>query len=179
LENSKNKKEFQNRYRIYIESGVKWSKVVDEFGEGSVVMFIGEYNHAIDSKNRIIIPSKFRDELGSKFVMTKGLDGCIYAYTADEWKLLEEKLVKLPLTNKNARAFQRFFFSGANEIDLDKQGRALIPQSIMEYAGIEKDVVSIGVSNRIEIWSKEKWEEYNDLNLDFDEIAEQMSELGI
>jgi len=142
-------------------------------------MFIGEYTHAIDNKNRIIVPSKFREELGNKFVMTKGLDGCVYAYTCDEWKAFEEKLSKLPLTNKNARSFQRFFFSGANEIEMDKQGRALIPQSIMEYAGIDKEVVSIGVSNRIEIWSKEKWEEYNDQNLDFDEIAEQMSELGI
>lgn len=142
-------------------------------------MFIGEHVHAVDSKNRIIIPSKFRDELGNKFIITKGLDGCIYVYTLEEWKLLEEKLVKLPLTSKNARTFTRFFFSGANEIELDKQGRALMPQSVLEYAGIDKEVVSIGVSNRIEIWSKEKWQEYNDSNIDFDEIAEQMSDLGI
>lgn len=142
-------------------------------------MFIGEYLHAVDNKNRIIVPSKFREELGNKFIITKGLDGCIYAYTLEEWKLLEEKLVKLPLTSKNARAFTRFFFSGANEIELDKQGRALIPQSVLDYAGIDKEVVSIGVSNRIEIWSKEKWEEYNSSNIDFDDIAEQMSDLGI
>ncbi len=142
-------------------------------------MFIGEYLHAVDNKNRIIVPSKFREELGNKFIITKGLDGCIYAYTLEEWKLLEEKLVKLPLTSKNARAFTRFFFSGANEIELDKQGRALIPQSVLDYADIDKEVVSIGVSNRIEIWSKEKWEEYNSSNIDFDDIAEQMSDLGI
>jgi MraZ protein len=142
-------------------------------------MFIGEYQHAIDNKNRMIIPSKFREELGEKFVLTKGLDGCLYAYTADEWKILEEKLKKLPLTSKDARAFVRFFFSGANEIDVDKQGRALIPQNLLEYADIEKDIVSIGVSTRIEIWSKTKWDEYNNSSIDFDEIAEKMSELGI
>lgn len=142
-------------------------------------MFIGEYQHALDNKNRIIIPSKFREGLGEKFVLTKGLDGCLYVYTSSEWKLLEEKLKTLPLTNKDARAFVRFFFSGANEIDVDKQGRALVPQNLLEYANIEKDIVSIGVSTRIEIWSKAKWEEYNESNINFDEIAEKMSELGI
>jgi MraZ protein len=142
-------------------------------------MFIGEYQHAVDSKNRMIIPSKFREGLGSKFVLTKGLDGCLYAYTMEEWSILEEKLKKLPLTNKDARAFVRFFFSGANEIDIDKQGRALIPQNLLEYAGIVKDIVSIGVSTRIEIWNSEKWDEYNNSNIDFDGIAEKMSELGI
>lgn len=142
-------------------------------------MFIGEYQHSIDNKNRMIIPSKFREELGDKFVLTKGLDGCLYAYTLNEWKILEEKLKRLPLTSKDARAFVRFFFSGANEIDIDKQGRALIPQNLSEYATIEKDIVCIGVSTRIEIWSKVKWDEYNDSNINMDEIAEKMSELGI
>jgi MraZ protein len=142
-------------------------------------MFIGEYQHAIDNKNRMIIPSKFREPLGEVFVLTKGLDGCLYAYTMGEWKILEEKLKKLPLTSKDARAFVRFFFSGANEVEVDKQGRTLIPQNLLEYAGIKKEIVSIGVSTRIEIWGKEKWEEYNDQNIDFDGIAEKMSELGI
>jgi MraZ protein len=142
-------------------------------------MFIGEYQHAIDNKNRMIIPSKLRDELGESFVLTKGLDGCLYAYPMNEWKILEDKLKKLPLTNKDARAFVRFFFSGANEIDSDKQGRALIPQNLLEYADIKKEIVSIGVSTRLEIWSKEKWEEYNSQNIDYDGIAEKMSELGI
>lgn len=142
-------------------------------------MFIGEYQHAIDPKNRIIVPSKFREGLGSTFIMTKGLDGCLYGYTMEEWNKLEEKLKQLPLTNKDARAFSRFFFSGATEIEIDKQGRALIPQNLIDYAIIIKEIVTIGVSNRIEIWSKEKWESYNDLNIDFDEIAEKMSELGI
>jgi MraZ protein len=142
-------------------------------------MFIGEYQHAIDNKNRMIIPSKFRDGLSESFVLTKGLDGCLYAYPMEEWKVLEDKLKKLPLTNKDARAFVRFFFSGANEIDVDKQGRALIPQNLLEYAGIEKEIISIGVSTRIEIWSKSKWEEYNSQNIDYDSIAEKMCELGI
>lgn len=142
-------------------------------------MFIGEYNHGVDSKNRIIIPSKFREELGESFILTKGLDNCLYIYPMEEWKILEEKLRKLPLTNKDARAFVRFFFSGANEISIDKQGRALIPQNLMKYANINKEIVSIGVATRIEIWSKEKWEEYNDANIDYEQIAEKMSELGI
>lgn len=142
-------------------------------------MFIGEYNHSVDAKNRISIPSKFRDELGSKFIITKGLDGCLYVYTSDEWKKLEQKLSTLPLTNRDARAFVRFFFSGASEIEIDKQGRALIPQNLKEYAKIKKEIVSIGVSSRIEIWSREKWLEYNESDIDYDSIAEKMSDLGI
>ncbi|KMT21398.1 division/cell wall cluster transcriptional repressor MraZ [Clostridium cylindrosporum] len=142
-------------------------------------MFIGEYQHALDAKNRIIIPVKLRDELGSPFIMTKGLDGCIYAYPLPEWKILEEKLKKLPLTNKDARVFVRFFFSGATEVDIDKQGRALLPQNLIDYGNITKEVITIGVSNRVEIWSREKWFEYNDQNIDFAAIAEKMGELGM
>ena len=142
-------------------------------------MFFGEYQHALDTKNRIIVPAKLREELGNKFVITKGLDGCLYVYPLAEWKILEEKLKTLPLTNKDARAFVRFFFSGACEIELDKQYRGVIPQNIKEYAGIEKDIVSIGVLSRVEIWSKEKWDEYNESNIDFDSISEKMNDLGI
>ena len=142
-------------------------------------MFIGEYQHGLDPKNRIIVPAKLREGLGNTFVITKGLDGCLYAYPLDEWKALEEKLKTLPLTNKDARAFVRFFFSGACEVELDKQGRGLIPQNLKEYAGIEKDIVSIGVLTRVEIWSKEKWSEYNESNIDFDIIKEKMNDLGI
>ena len=142
-------------------------------------MFIGEYQHALDAKNRMIIPSKLRDNLGNKFVITKGLDGCLYIYPLKEWEVLEEKLKILPLTNKDARAFVRFFFSGACEIELDKQGRGLIPQNLKEYAKIEKEIISIGVLTRIEVWSKEKWQEYNESDMDFDSIAEKMTELGI
>lgn len=142
-------------------------------------MFIGEYGHAIDAKNRIILPSKFREDLGDSCIMTKGLDGCLYVYPQSEWAILEEKLKSLPLTSKDARAFVRFFFSGANEMTFDKQGRTLIPQNLMQYAGIVKEVVSIGVSNRIEIWSKEKWNDYTESDINMDEIGEKMSQLGI
>ncbi len=142
-------------------------------------MFIGEYSHSLDNKNRMIIPAKLREELGGKFIITKGLDGCLYAYPIEEWKILEEKLKSLPLTNKDARAFVRFFFSGASEIEVDKQGRGLIPQNLLEYAGISKEIISIGVLTKVEIWSKEKWEDYNDNNIDYNELAEKMSELGI
>ncbi|SHJ59788.1 MraZ protein [Clostridium amylolyticum] len=142
-------------------------------------MFIGEYSHSLDNKNRMIIPAKLREELGGKFIITKGLDGCLYAYPIEEWKILEEKLKSLPLTNKDARAFVRFFFSGASEIEVDKQGRGLIPQNLLEYAGISKEIISIGVLTKVEIWSKEKWEDYNDDNIDYNELAEKMSELGI
>ena len=142
-------------------------------------MFIGEYQHALDNKNRMIVPVKLREELGNKFVVTKGLDGCLYAYPLTEWKILEEKKKSLPLTNKDARAFVRFFFAGASEVEMDKQGRGLIPQNLKEYAGIEKEIVSIGVLSRVEIWSREKWNDYNNSNIDFDSIAEKMSELGI
>ncbi|HEY5525785.1 MAG TPA: division/cell wall cluster transcriptional repressor MraZ [Clostridium sp.] len=142
-------------------------------------MLIGEYQHALDIKNRIIVPSKLREDLGNNFVITKGLDGCLYAYPLGEWKILQEKLKMLPLTNKDARAFVRFFFAGACEVEMDKQGRGLIPQNLKEYAGIEKEIVSIGVLTRVEIWSKEKWKEYNDSNVDYQSIAEKMSDLGI
>lgn len=142
-------------------------------------MFIGEYQHSLDSKNRMIVPSKLREELGERFVITKGLDGCLYAYPQGEWNILEEKLKRLPLTNKDARAFVRFFFAGACEVETDKQGRGLIPLNLKEYAGIEKEIVSIGVLTKVEIWSKEKWQEYNELSIDFNSIAEKMGDLGI
>ncbi len=143
-------------------------------------MFIGEYQHSIDTKGRIIIPSKFRGELGYEFVITKGLDNCLFVYPQDEWKVIEDKLKSLPLTNKDARAFIRFFFSGASESNLDKQGRVLIPANLREHSKIDKDAVVIGVSTRLEIWSKENWESYIDEdNLSYDSIAEKMAELGI
>ena len=143
-------------------------------------MFIGEYNHALDNKGRIIMPSKFRDSLGYEFVMTKGLDNCLFVYPKEEWKVLEEKLRSLPLTNKDARAFVRFFFSGASECNLDKQGRVLIPSNLRSHSKLEKDAVIIGVSSRLEIWSNEEWQEYNeDDSLSYDSIAEKMAALGI
>ena len=142
-------------------------------------MFIGEYQHSLDSKNRIIVPSKLREGLGDKFIISKGLDGCLYAYPIDEWQKFEEKLKNLPLTNRDARAFVRFFVAGATEVETDKQGRGLIPANLREYAGIEKEIVTIGALNKVEIWSKEKWREYNESDIDFNSIAEKMGDLGI
>ena len=143
-------------------------------------MFIGEHQHSLDEKGRIIIPSKFRADLGVEFVMTKGLDNCLFVYPKDEWHILEENLKTLPLTNKDARAFVRFFFSGASESTLDKQGRVLIPANLRDHSKLDKEAVIIGVSTRIEIWSKDQWENYIDEdNLSYETIAEAMAELGI
>ena len=143
-------------------------------------MFIGEYEHSVDAKGRLIMPAKLRDEIGDSFIVTKGLDGCLFAYSKNEWTAFEEKLSALPLSSKNARDFTRFFLSGAIECEIDKQGRFLITSNLRDFAGLEKDVVIIGVNTRIEIWSKEKWEKYNsDDNINVDEIAENMTMLGI
>jgi len=143
-------------------------------------VFIGEYEHSVDVKGRLIMPSKLREDIGEKFVVTKGLDGCLFAYSQTEWKNFEDKLKTLPLTNKNARDFVRFFLSGAIECEIDKQGRFLITSNLREYATLEKEVIIIGVATRIEIWNKEKWKQYSSpTNISPDEIAENMTMLGI
>lgn len=143
-------------------------------------MFMGEYQHSLDSKGRLIIPAKFREELGENAVMTRGLDNCLFLFPQSEWMVLEEKLKTLPLTKATARQFVRFLFSGATECDLDKQGRITIPQNLRDYAKVDKDVVVIGVSNRIEIWSCDRWEQYMQEAEDaYEEIAENIVELGI
>ena len=141
-------------------------------------MFMGEYSHTIDAKGRLIIPSKFRELLGEKFVLTKGLDGCLFLFPMEEWEAFELKLRALPLTNKNARTFSRFFVAGAADCELDKQGRILVPQTLREFAGLDKDVVLTGNLNRIEVWSKEKWSENSNYD-DMDAIAEGMQDMGI
>ena len=141
-------------------------------------MFMGEYNHTIDAKGRLIIPAKFREALGEEFILTRGLDGCLSIYPMDEWKSFEEKLKALPLTDKNARAFLRFFVSGATSCELDKQGRILVPSTLREFAGLEKEVVLTGNLTRIEVWSKEKWIENSNYD-DMDSIAASMQEMGI
>lgn len=143
-------------------------------------MLIGEYEHSLDVKGRMILPAKIREDMGEKFIVTKGLDGCLFGFSQTEWTNFEEKLKTLPLTNKNARDFVRFFLSGATECEIDKQGRFLIAGNLREYASLEKDAVIIGVGTRIEIWNKEKWKSYNsDENISADEIAENMTMLGI
>ena len=143
-------------------------------------MFMGEYNHTIDAKGRLIVPAKFREILGDNFIVTKGLDGCLFVYPNDEWTRFEEKLKSLPLTNKNARQFTRFFLAGAAACEVDKQGRILLPQVLREFASLEKDVVLVGVASRIEIWSRERWDEsMNTYDGDMDEVAENMEKSGI
>jgi len=136
---------------------------------------MGEYHHNIDVKGRLIVPAKFRNDLGDLFILTRGLDQCLFGYPLSEWKIIEEKLRTLPLTKKDARAFTRFFFSGATECELDKQGRINIATPLINYANLEKECVVLGVSNRIEIWSKDIWDEYFSESADsFADIAENM-----
>lgn len=174
-----------------VESGREWFEVVANDHRngksrgtscrtkaGDCVMFMGEYNHTVDPKGRLIVPAKFREQLGDEFVVTKGLDGCLFVYSQEEWKRIEESLREKPLTSKDARKFMRFFFAGAANCEVDKQGRILLPANLREYAGIDKEVVSVGVFSRVEIWSKERYLENNDFD-DMDEIAEHMAELGI
>lgn len=138
-------------------------------------MFMGAFSHSIDTKGRLIIPSKFRDELGETFVVTRGLDHCLFVYPMSEWQRIEEKLKTLPFTKKDARAFTRFFFSGASECTLDKQGRASISQVLRDYAGLKKDCVVIGVSTRLEVWDEEAWGTYCTTSGEsFDEISESL-----
>ncbi|MCM3040472.1 division/cell wall cluster transcriptional repressor MraZ [Paenibacillus motobuensis] len=138
-------------------------------------MFMGEFQHSIDEKGRIIIPAKFRDLLGTSFVVTRGLDQCLFVYPVTEWELLEQKLKTLPLMKSDARAFTRFFFSGATECEWDKQGRVNIPSNLRQYAKLEKECVVLGVSNRVEIWSRSTWEQYFEQSEEsFNEIAEKL-----
>lgn len=138
-------------------------------------MFIGEYQHSIDSKGRLIIPTKFRSTLGVSFVITRGIDNCIFGYPMNEWRKLELKLKDLPMIKKDARAFARFFFSGATEVELDKQGRINIPSILIQYANLEKECVVLGVSSKIKIWAKDAWDDYFEQSAQsFNDIAENM-----
>ncbi len=143
-------------------------------------MLIGEYEHSLDDKGRVIMPIKLRTDIGDRFIITKGLDGSLFVFSQLEWSNFEAKLKELPLTNKTARDFVRFFLSGATECELDKQGRFLIVNNLRLYANIKKEVVIIGVGTRIEIWDKSKWNEYNNSdNISADALAENMTMLGI
>ncbi len=147
---------------------------------GETKLLIGEYEHSLDVKGRMIMPAKIREDIGDKFIITKGLDGCLFGFSQEEWNNFEEKLKTLPLTNKNARDFVRFFLSGAIECEIDKQGRFLIAGNLREYAGLEKEAMITGVGTRIEIWDKDKWKKYNsEENLSADQIAENMANLGM
>lgn len=141
-------------------------------------MFMSQYNHTIDTKGRLIVPSKFREMLGEDFVVTRGMDGCLFVYANDDWNAFEQKLTALPIMNKEARQFARFFLAGAAQVEVDKQGRILLPANLREFAKLDKDVVLVGVGSRIEIWSRENWEEVNS-DTSMDDIAAAMAGLGL
>ena len=145
---------------------------------GEIQMLIGEYEHTLDAKGRVSMPAKLRRDMGEAFIVTKGLDGCLFAFSQEEWMNFETKLKSLPLSDKNARNFVRFFLAGATECELDKQGRFLIPANLRKEANLEKEAVIIGVGTRLEIWNKETWLA-KDEEISADEIAENMTMLGI
>lgn len=141
-------------------------------------MLIGEYEHTLDAKGRISMPAKLRRDMGEAFIVTKGLDGCLFAFSQEEWTNFETKLKELPLSDKNARNFVRFFLAGATECELDKQGRFLIPANLRTAASLDKEAIIIGVGTRLEIWNKGTWQA-KDEDISADEIAENMTMLGI
>lgn len=143
-------------------------------------MFMGEYHHNIDDKNRLIIPSKFRDELGDEFIITRGIDACLFVYSKSSFQKIVDKLETLPFTKKDARNFNRFFLSGATAVELDKQGRAGISQTLTNYAALDKECVVIGVGDRLEIWAKENWDNfYNSAKDNMSDIAENLFDGGL
>ncbi|USS85530.1 division/cell wall cluster transcriptional repressor MraZ [Fructilactobacillus myrtifloralis] len=138
-------------------------------------MLLGEYRHNIDTKGRLIIPAKFREQLGPQFMVTRGLDGCLFGYPPSEWEQVQEEIDHLPFNKRDARTFARLFFSAATECELDKQGRINLPEPLIKYAKLQKQCVLTGVSKRFEIWDAEKWDRYNEqAQDDFNEIAENL-----
>lgn len=143
-------------------------------------MLLGEYAHTVDDKGRFIMPVKLRDALHDGFVITKGLDGCLYMYSMEQWKILDAKLAALPMSNKNARDFVRFFVSGATDSDYDKQGRVLLPQNLRDYAKLDKDIIIAGAGTHAEIWNAEAWKsKQGTLVENIENLAEQMTDFGI
>ena len=142
-------------------------------------MFYGEHEHTIDRKGRLIIPSRFREVMKEhyveRFVITRGLDHCLFLFAEDEWRAQENRFRALSFTKKEARSFNRFYFSGAAELTCDRQGRVLVPQYLKDFAGIKRDVILLGVSNRIEIWDQETWRKtYGEFKESYEEIAERL-----
>ena len=140
-------------------------------------MFIGEYDHTIDVKGRLIVPTKFREQLGEAFVIAKGNDGCLAIYTNEDWETFMKKIQALP-ANKDIRTYVRTIVGSALPVETDKQGRILVPGNLREYAGLDKDVVLAGVIDKIEVWDKERWSKQTDID-NIDDIAEKMAELGL
>lgn len=143
-------------------------------------MFLGEYKHTIDVKGRVAVPAKFRSKLTSGAIITRGLDRCLFVFDAKEWQKLAEKITALPLAQSNSRAFSRLMLAGATDVEIDSQGRVLIPDYLRQYAGITKQIVVAGLYSRIEIWDADMWSQYKaKTEAESDEIAEKLGELGI
>lgn len=143
-------------------------------------MFLGEFEHSIDSKGRLTIPAKFREQLAGGIVITRGLDGCLWAFSREEWQKVSERITSLPMANTEARRFTRFMFSSASESIPDRNGRVIIPQKLLQHANIDRDVVVAGVMNKIEIWNPEHWqEEQSKVTEDPESLAAQLADLGI
>ena len=148
-----------------VESGEKWG----------INMFMGEFHHSIDDKGRLILPAKFREDLGDNFIITRGLEECLFIYSISEWEKITHKLNNLPFTKKDARSFMRFFLSGATATEFDKQGRINITSPLISYADLKKECVVIGVGDRIEVWSKDKWDDFYNSNKEkLSDIAETL-----
>ena len=145
-----------------VDSGEKWG----------MPMFMGEYHHTIDEKGRIIIPSRFREMLGDTFIITRGIENCLFVYPNDEWQKIVTKLESLPFTKRDARQFVRFFLSGATNAEFDKQGRVNLTSPLIDYARLQKECVVIGTGSRLEIWSKEDWDSF------FDSAKDNMSDIA-
>ena len=143
-------------------------------------MLMGEFHHTIDSKGRVIMPAKFRADLGDTFILTRGMDGCLFGYPMAKWQEIEQKLDSLPLNKKDARVFVRFFYSAATENEVDKQGRINIATPLFKFAKLQKNCVIVGVSDRIEIWDEARWEEVNqEAEENFDEISENLMDFNL
>ena len=145
-----------------VDSGEKWG----------IYMFIGEYHHTIDEKGRIIVPSKFREKLGNQFIVTRGIENCLFVYSLQDWEKITNQLNSLPFTRRDARSFNRFFLSGATDVELDKQGRINLPSPLISYAKLEKDCVFVGTGDRLEIWAQEEWDVF------FDSTKDNMSDIA-
>lgn len=143
-------------------------------------MFIGEFQHNIDEKGRMAVPAKFRRQISGGAIITRGLDHCLFIFTKKDWETLAEKLIALPLSQANSRAFVRLMLSGASDVKLDSQGRVLIPDYLRGYAGLKKSAKVIGVYNRMEVWDEKAWSVYKaKTEGSSEEIAEKMADLGI
>ena len=148
---------------------------MDKSGDNYKSMFIGEYSHSLDTKGRMAVPAKFRQELKNGAVVTRGLDNCLFVYTKREWEKLVEKISSLPLTQQKSRAFARLMLAGAMDVETDKQGRILIPEYLRDFAGLKKETVIAGLYSRLEIWDKRVWEKYKKLTeKDSNKIAEEL-----